>query len=158
MACASCGLQGDFYVTLAYSKEPGNLLLAPAGDSCEPLNIINDSNNNFTMPQLMQSSRTNSSTPVPGQSFKSIFDDVFDVVAASSLVAEFTQAVKPYTSQRHAYNDYGETMFAGAALVFMGETSVTSLKSGVNVKQTGARRCAPRHEALLSGAPVGALL
>jgi hypothetical protein len=138
MFCYVClfGLQGDFYVTLAYSKEPGNLLMAPAEDSCQPVTIINDSNNNFTKPQLMQSSRTNS-TPVAGQSFKNMFDDIFDVVAASPLLAEFTQAMKPYSSHRNAYYDYGETMFAGAALVFMGETSVTSLKNGVNVKQTG---------------------
>jgi hypothetical protein len=106
------------------------------GDSCEPLTIINNSNNNFTMPQLMQSSRTNA-TKVPGDSFKGMFDDIFDVVAASPLLTEFTQAMKPYSAQRHAYYDYGESMFAGAALVFMGETSITSLKGGVNVKETG---------------------
>lgn len=138
IAGPACYLQGDLYVTLAYSKDAGNLIKAPPGDSCEALTGINDKNNNFAqVPQLVQSITSNDSSSVPGQSLKKVFEEIFDVVLASPLVTEFAQAVKPYASSKHSYVDYHESFFAGAALVFMGETSISSLKDGLHVKETG---------------------
>lgn len=180
-------MQGGLYVTLAYSRQRGNTLSAPAGGLCEEsvhkANILNSNEFDRQLDSLkakLEVGKTlrhaaceeESKTPAgktgagasqkrclghPGGAFASLWEKIITTTVDDEtfgLYGQFSEATTPsrlpLKGRRLASsgaeakaktadnrgND-GEGVFAGFAVVYMGETSISSLKHPLKVESTG---------------------
>jgi hypothetical protein len=177
-------MQGGLYATLAYSKERGNTLEAPAGDLCHPLvDAINNINNVYTgdngacKPELPEkimaqrradrvktcvaneagdAARIETCYDIPGEAVASVGEALLVAIYGhSTLPDQLENALAAYTPPAEKKSGYyDEGAFAGIALTVMGQTTISSLKHPLKVESTGHLEYTPVFLSCYSGVPM----
>lgn len=153
-------IRGHLYLTAAYSKERGNTLSTPGmGDTCwQTAQLFNEISNPSSHRLSAEGVKKTTSATGPAKAagsfpitqnapggptaefFRTLIEGAF---ATTGLQANFDNAMTGYCSapegsEHHNDRYYGhDGLNAGWALVVMGETSISSMKSNLKVEETG---------------------
>lgn len=175
----SLTMEGGIYVTLAYSKHPGNSISTPQDDVCRSLTFVNDLNNDFlgtkkiaalkkSLAELDAARNTTTNTTrvesTPMTATEGMWRQIIGMIKETEFWARAERELGPYDGESsskaaskeadyHASADHDddehhsyaqeERLYGGLAVVFTGETTVSSKRGGLKVEETGHLEYAP---------------